>query len=215
LPSAIGKLFEHFTRKNARACAVSLPPDFIPAPPDGSLAPGGILWLLAEYCRRFKLPFDLMIGVNRSIYRAGVRQGQDLFDQRTSLVQYADLFNAFPDVTFSISVLSSGQNQELVSYAWIFPNVVTNGHWWYSSVPAYVEPDLRARLQAVPKTKQIGYYSDAYKLEFVLPKFNMYRRILAQVLFDDFVRTHVYTEHQALDVARLLLRENARRIFGV
>src|SRR5262245_38757642 len=209
LPTAIGKLFEHFTRKNARACAVSLPPDFIPAPPDGSLAPGGIFWLLAEYCRRFKLPFDLMIGVNRSIYRAGVRQGQDLFDQRTSLVQYADLFNAFPDVTFSISVLSSGQNQELVSYAWIFPNVVTNGHWWYSNVPAYIEPDLRARLQAVPKTKQIGYYSDAYKLEFVLPKFNMYRQILAQVLFDDFVRTHVYTEQQAIEVARLLLRENA------
>ena len=67
----------------------------------------------------------------------------------------------------------------------------------------------------MPKTKQIGYYSDAYKLEFVLPKYNMYRRILARVLADDFVRTGIYSERQAIDFAQLLLRENAQRIFNV
>ena len=56
------------------------------------------------------------------------------------------------------------------------------GHWWYSNIPAFIAADVRARLQAVPKTKIVGYYSDAYKLEFVLPKFNMYRRILAEAL---------------------------------
>ena len=212
---AIRRLFEHFKRKGARACAVSLPPDFYAAPTNAGHAPGGILWLLAQLCRDFQLPFDLMIGVNRRVYADGVYQGQDLFDQRTSLIQYRELINAFPEVTFCISVLSCGQNQELVSYSWIFPNVVTNGHWWYSNVPAYIESDLRARLQAVPKTKQIGYYSDAYKLEFILPKYNMYRRILAQVLLNDFIRPRIYTEAQALDMARLLLRENAQRIFGV
>jgi glucuronate isomerase len=171
--------------------------------------------MLAADCREFRLPFDLMIGVNRRVYREGVFQGQDLFDQRTSLSQYAELFNAFPEVSFCVSVLSSGQNQELVSYSWIFPNVITSGHWWYSNIPAYVESDLRARLQAVPKTKQLGYYSDAYKLEFILPKYNMYRRILARVLADDFVRPGTYSESQAVDLARLLLRDNARRIFNV
>jgi glucuronate isomerase len=112
-------------------------------------------------------------------------------------------------------VLSSGQNQELVSYAWIFPNVVTSGHWWYSNIPAYITKDLRARLQAVPKTKQIGYYSDMYKLEFGLPKFNMYRRILARVLADDFVRPGAMTEAQALEVARRVLRDNVREVFRV
>ena len=56
------------------------------------------------------------------------------------------------------------------------------GHWWYSNVPAFIAHDLRARVQALPKTKLLGYYSDAYKLEFIAPKFNMYRRILADVL---------------------------------
>jgi glucuronate isomerase len=213
LRKAVGKLFEHFTKRGARACAISLPPHFGPHPAQDG--PGGIFWLLAEFCRDFRLPFDLMIGVNRRVYRDGVYQGQDLFDQRTSLLQYAELFNAFPTVTFCVSVLSSGQNQELVSYAWIFPNVVTSGHWWYSNIPAYVEQDARARLQAVPKTKQIGYYSDMYKLEFGLPKFNMYRRILAKILAEDFVQPGVYNEERALDLARLLLRDNTRRIFNV
>jgi glucuronate isomerase len=233
LRRALGALFEHFTRRGARACAISLPPDFAPQvvadnqlsdalaptqdgdPRQHALRSLGVFWELAEHCRSFKLPFDLMIGVNRRVFEQGVYQGQDLFDQRTSLIQYARLFNAFPEVTFCASVLSSGQNQELVSYSWIFPNVVTSGHWWYSNIPVYIEQDCRARLQAVPKTKQLGYYSDMYKLEFGLPKYNMYRRVLALVLATDFVRTRVYTEAQALSLARLLLRDNARRIFNV
>jgi glucuronate isomerase len=212
---AFRALFEHFTRHGAKACAISLPPDFAPAATSDANRAQYKFWVLAELCREFDLPFDLMIGVNRRVYEGGVHQGQDLFDQRTSLIQYAELFNAFPEVTFCVSVLTSAQNQELASYSWIFPNVVTSGHWWYSNVPAYVERDARARLQAVPKTKQIGYYSDMYKLEFGLPKFNMYRRILAGLLADDFVRPGVYTEAQALELARLLLRDNARRIFRV
>ena len=236
LPSlrrALGAVFEHFSKRGAKACAISLPPDFAPFavgdrefgaalaalggkdPRARSLCSVGVFWLLAEYCRTFDLPFDLMIGVNRKVYENGVYQGQDLFDQRTSLMQYAGLFNAFPDVSFCISILSSGQNQELVSFSWIFPNVITNGHWWYSNVPPYIEQDLRARLQAVPKAKQIGYYSDMYKLEFGLPKFNMYRRILAQILADDFVKPGIYSEKAALELARLLLRDNARTIFQV
>jgi glucuronate isomerase len=209
LRRAIRSLFEHFTKHGAKACAISLPPDFSPQPG------ANVFWMLAEGCREFKLPFDLMIGVNRRVYRGGVFQGQDLFDQRTSLIQYADLFNAFPEVTFCISVLSSGQNQELASYSWIFPNVATSGHWWYSNIPAHIEVDLRARLQAVPKTKQIGYYSDMYKLEFGLPKFNMYRGLLTRVLADDFVRPGVLTETGAVELAHCLLRGNVERIFRV
>jgi len=67
----------------------------------------------------------------------------------------------------------------------------------------------------VPKTKQLGYYSDMYKLEFGLPKFNMYRRILARILAEDFVRPGIVNEKGALELARLLLRDNARRLFKI
>lgn len=236
LNQAIGKLFDHFVANNAKACAISLPPDFEPVRVDAAAADvilqavlsrrelSGdeqrmlsrfVFWTLAEHCADRKLPFDLMIGVNRRVYETGVFQGQDLFDQRVSLIQYKALFNAFPQVTFPVSVLAQISNQELVSYSWIFPNVVTNGHWWYSNIPAYIEIDTRGRLQAVPRTKQIGYYSDMYKLEFALPKFGMYRRILAKVLTEDFVIERRWPEERAVALGQQVLRGNVESIFDV
>jgi glucuronate isomerase len=236
LRSAIGKLFDHFVANGVRACAISLPPCFSPEAVDDSAASevldrlqtGNdltdeesrtlsrfVFWTLAEFCAEHKLPFDLMIGVNRTVYENGVFQGQDLYDKRTSLILYRKLFNAFPQVTFPISVLAQTSNQELVSYAWIFPNVVCNGHWWYSNIPSYIELDCRSRLQAVPKTKQVGYYSDMYKLEFALPKFGMYRRILAKVLANDFVIDQGWSEDRAIELGKLTLRGNVETIFNI
>jgi glucuronate isomerase len=234
--AAIGKLFEHFVARGARACAISLPPDFTPAKVETSRAAAAlgdvlrhgpqahldhvreasrfVFWTLAEFCAEFKLPFDLMIGVNRNVYPAGVHQGRDLFDSRVSLIQYQELFNAFGQVKFPISVLASVTNQELVSYSWIFPNVLTHGHWWYSNTPTYIEQDAAARLEAVPRTKQIAYYSDMYKLEFALPKFAMYKRILAKILAERFVVDRGWSEERAIALGKQVLRGNVDAVFG-
>ncbi len=236
LHGAIGLLFERFVARGARACAVSLPPDFTPArvaPLQAAAAVDSVLrlgartdverqrdlshfvfWTLAQYCADFKLPFDLMIGVNRGVYSEGVHQGRDLYDSRVSLIQYRELFNAFPEVKFPISVLASVTNQELVSYSWIFPNVLTHGHWWYSNTPTYIEHDAAARLEAVPRTKQIGYYSDMYKLEFALPKFAMYKRILAKILAERFVVDRGWAEERPWRLGRQVLRGNVDATFG-
>jgi glucuronate isomerase len=236
LREALARLFEHFVAHNARACAISLPPDFAPTSVcegraetawDKMCATSSecgegerraianfVFWTLAELCADYHLPFDLMIGVHRGVYRAGVYQGQDLYDSRVSLIQYRELFNAFPQVTFPVSVLASVMNQELTSYAWIFPNVVTSGHWWYSNTPAFIEHDLAARLEAVPRTKQVGYYSDMYKLEFGSPKFKMYKQVLARVLAERFVLDRGWSEKQALELGVQVLRRNVDRVFG-
>ncbi len=236
LKDAIGRLFAHFKANGVRACAISLPPDFSPAAVSVASADGivqkvfagkaeltasesvtlsqFVFWTLAEFCADHRLPFDLMIGVNRRVYEDGVFQGQDLYDHRVSLIQYKALFNAFPTFIFPVYVLAETSNQELVSYSWIFPNVVTSGHWWYSNIPVYIERDTRGRLQAVPMTKQIGYYSDMYKLEFALPKFAMYRRILAKVLAEDFVIGRRWSVTKAVDLGKRILRGNVETIFG-
>jgi len=237
LTQSLEHLFTHFTRENAKACAISLPPWFIPreihfgeaekalvqiqshgeqaAPEHKETMACWVFWKLAELCDEFRLPFDLMIGVNRSVYPGGVYQGMDLYDSRVSLIQYADLFNAFPAVKFPVSVLASVTNQELASYSWIFPNVITNGHWWYSNTPTFIEHDTAARLEAVPQTKQIGYYSDMYKLEFALPKFAMYKRILAKVLAERYVIDRDWSEERAIDFGKRILRGNIETIFNL
>lgn len=172
-----------------------------------------VFWMLAEFCAEFRLPFDLMIGPVRDVYPRGVAGGRDLFDRRVSLYDYRDLFNHFAGVTFPISTLSPDAAAELVAYSWIFPNVLPMGHWWYSNVPVFIAQDLRARVQALPKTKLLGYYSDAYKLEFIAPKFNMYRRVLADVLTEEAIRGRGWPVERALDLAKLILFDNPKRIF--
>ncbi|WP_165067690.1 glucuronate isomerase [Paludisphaera rhizosphaerae] len=234
LREAVVKLFERFVAKGARACAISLPPDFSPrkAAPKRSVTPvrraikglelrpdehdeirTTVFWTLAECCADFKLPFDLMIGPIRNVYPAGVAGGRDLFDRRVSLYDYRELFNHFSGVTFPVSTLSPDAGAELVAYSWIFPNVLPMGHWWYSNIPAFIAADLKARVQAVPKAKLLGYYSDAYKLEFILPKVNMYKRILAETLAEEGVKGQGWSTERALEVAKLALVDNPRRVF--
>ncbi|AMV38024.1 glucuronate isomerase [Planctomyces sp. SH-PL62] len=235
LREAIVKLFERFVARGARACAISLPPDFAPRkaafkravtpirralqglelrPDEHEEVRATVFWTLAECCAEFRLPFDLMIGPIRNVYPAGVAGGRDLFDRRVSLHEYRELFNHFAGVTFPVSTLSPDAGAELVAYSWIFPNVLPMGHWWYSNVPTFIAADLKARLQAVPKVKLLGYYSDAYKLEFILPKFNMYRRILAETLAEEGIAGRGWSSERAIEVAKLVLVDNPRRVFA-
>jgi glucuronate isomerase len=235
LRMAIGRVFERFVRAGARACAISLPPDFTPRrgsprraatpirkaihgmdlrPDEHEEVRCAVFWMLAEFCAEFRLPFDLMIGPVRNTYPGGVAGGRDLYDRRVSLYEYRELFNHFAGVTFPVSTLAPDAAAELVAYAWIFPNVLPMGHWWYANVPAFIATDLRARVQALPKVKLLGYYSDAYKLEFIMPKFNMYRRILADVLTEELIRGRGWSVEQALQLARLILIDNPKRVFA-
>jgi glucuronate isomerase len=53
-----------------------------------------------------------------------------------------------------------------------------------------------------------------YKLEFALPKFAMYRRILAKVLAEDFVIGKRWSVNRAVDLGKLILRGNVEAVFG-
>ena len=173
-----------------------------------------VFYLLAEQCRLARLPMQLMLGSVRNAYQHGVVKGTDLSSNQGSLGQYVDLFNRYHDVTFSVSCLSPTMQHELLTYTWIFQNVRASGHWWYANVPALIETDLRARVEALPRTKLFGYYSDAYYIEFTLPKFNMYRWSLARVLAEQ-IQMKRFTEQQAVDVAACLLRYNAVETFNL
>jgi glucuronate isomerase len=238
---ALASRFDQFRRRGARAVTVVVPPGFAPLPvPKGEFAralaalargPGaaaaaddhvrracahGAFRAVVEQCRAFHLPLQLMVGLSYRAYHQGVPRPPDLFDHPTPVLQYAELLQEFPSVTFCVSIISSGPNEELPYLAKVFANVLAGGQGGDANdVPATLEQTVRSRLQAVPQTKQIGYYSAMDRLEFALPQFNMYRRILASVLATDFVRPRTYTVGQALALGRLLLRDNARRVFDV
>lgn len=176
---------------------------------------------LCDACRKYGRPFHLMIGVNRDAYAHGVPSGTDLFDSVNSLRGYDYLLNAYPDVRFPIAVLADTSGLELVAAAWIRHNVYPSGHWWYSNQPTEIARELRRRLDAVPGNKLIGYFSDAYYLEFVLPKFRLFKFELATVLAERMERSLIHPNmeplslEEAVEIAKALLIDNPARIMGI
>jgi glucuronate isomerase len=176
---------------------------------------------VCDACRRHGKPFHLMVGVNRNTYAHGVPSGMDLFDSLNSLSGFDYLFNAYPDVSFPTSVLADTTGLELTAAAWIRHNVFPSGHWWYSNQPIDIARELRRRLDVVPRNKLIGYYSDAYYLEFVLPKFRMYKFELAMALAERMERSKIHpnmepmTRDDALDLAQEMLITNPLCILGL
>ena len=175
---------------------------------------------VAEECRRNSLPFHLMIGVDKNVYAHGVEAGRDLVNSVNSLRGYDYLFNTYPDVRFPTSVLCDSQTQELTASAWIRHNVYPSGHWWYLNNPTDIASEVTRRLEVVPRPKIIGYYSDAYFLEFVLPKFRMYKFVLARVLAEKIQLSRIDPNMQsmgegaAIELAWDILWKNAATIFS-
>jgi|YNPNPStandDraft_1061719.scaffolds.fasta_scaffold03618_3 glucuronate isomerase len=176
---------------------------------------------LCDACRRHGKPFHLMIGVNRDVYAQGVPSGQDLFDSVNSMRGYDYLLNAYPDVRFPTAVLADTTGLELTAAAWIRHNVYPSGHWWYSNQPTDIAREIRRRIDAVPRNKLIGYFSDAYYLEFILPKFRMYKFELALALAERMERSLIhpnmepFTLDDALELAEDMLLHNPAEIIGI
>jgi len=176
---------------------------------------------ICDACRKYGKPFHLMIGVNRDVYAQGVPSGQDLFDSVNSMAGYEHILNKYVDVKFPTAVLADTSGLELTAAAWIRHNVYPSGHWWYSNQPTDIAREVERRINAVPQNKIIGYFSDAYYLEFILPKFRMYKWELATALANRMERSLVhpnmepFTLDDAMTLAEKMLVRNPAEIIGI
>jgi glucuronate isomerase len=242
LAAVIDKTFEKFIAHGMGYAAMSIPANFCTyyvSPEDAQrildkLIAGTTLdecerraWgayaiaRICDACRKFQKPYHLMIGVNRDVYAHGVPMGMDLFDSVNSMRGYDYLFNTYPDVRFPTAVLADTTGLELTAAAWIRHNVYPSGHWWYSNQPTDIAREVRRRLDAVPGNKIIGYFSDAYYLEFILPKFRMFKFELANALAERMERSLIhpnmepFTLDDALQMAEDVLINNPANIIGI
>ena len=173
---------------------------------------------VCEACRKYDKPYHLMVGVDRQVYKPGVPGGMDLFDSANSLRGYDFVLNTYWDVRFPIAVLADTTGLELVAAAWIRHNVFPSGHWWYGNQPIEIRREIGRRIDVVPQNKLIGYFSDAYYLEFILPKYRMFKFELACALADRIERSRIHPNmepfgvDEALEMAEGLLIHNPCRI---
>jgi hypothetical protein len=94
------------------------------------------------------------------------------------------------------------------------PNLSLSGYWWHNFFPSVIRQVMQERLDMLPVNRQIGFFSDAYCIEWAYAKAVLIRRILADVLADK-VRQGQYTGQQAIDVAKATLFDAPQSLLGL
>ena len=94
------------------------------------------------------------------------------------------------------------------------PNFSLAGFWWHNFFPAAIRHVLAERLDMVPLNKQVGFFSDAYVVEWSYAKTIIVRKQMAQVLAEKVAQGQ-YTLAEALHVAREILYETPQSLCGM
>ena len=85
------------------------------------------------------------------------------------------------------------------------------GYWWHNFYPEAIRQVMGERLDMLPVNRQIGFFSDAYTIEWVYGKARMVRRQMAQVLAER-ISTGWCDLDEALAMAREVLYQTPREV---
>ncbi len=134
-------------------------------------------------------------------------------EQRT-IAQISAMVARHPKLHFQASLASAHANQALCTLCRELPNFSLAGYWWHNFFPSIMARVMAERLDMVPLNRQVGFFSDAYCVEWAWAKAAMVRRVLASVLAEK-VALGQYTEAEAIDIARAILYETPQDLLGL
>ncbi len=126
----------------------------------------------------------------------------------------ADVAARHPKVRFLAFVSSRHANQSLCTLCRELPNMALAGYWWHNFFPGAIRQVMEERLDMLPANRQVGFFSDAYAIEWTYAKSVMVRNLMAQVLAQK-VRQGQYTRDEALAVARAILFDAPQQLTGM
>jgi hypothetical protein len=133
---------------------------------------------------------------------------------QATLAGLAETVARHPGIRFQCYLSSAHANQTLCTLARELPNFSLAGYWWHNFFPAFIERVMRERLDMLAASRQVGFFSDAYTMEWCYAKAVMVRKMLSRVLADKITHGQ-YDKPAALAVAREILFEAPRRLMGM
>ncbi|MCR4412114.1 MAG: hypothetical protein NUV77_06775 [Thermoguttaceae bacterium] len=133
--------------------------------------------------------------------------------QRT-IRQLGEMIARHPRLRFQAFLASRHANQSLCVLARELPNLSLAGYWWHNFFPDVIRQVIAERLEMLPVNKQVGFFSDAYVVEWTYAKAVLVRKQLARVLADK-IEQGQYTEPDALSIARSILYETPQTLLGM
>lgn len=206
-------LDEWIGHMNPLYMAVSLEYDF--AYPDDSPRSMALRDVVIPTAKAHNLPFAMMIGVKRQINPLLGDAGDSV--ARADLAAVERICRDNPDNRFLVTVLSRENQHELCVIARKFANLMPFGCWWFLNNPSIIAEITSERLEMLG-TSVIPQHSDSRILEQLIYKWTHSRRVIADVLFNQYMELTLdgfplTGQHVQRDVERLF-SGNFREIAG-
>lgn len=155
-----------------------------------------------------KIVFQFSLGAEPLPHETSSR-----LEQRT-IGQLGRIVARYPRLRFSCYLSSRHGNQSLCTMARELPNFSLAGYWWHNFFPGAIRQVIEERLDMLPMNKQIGFFSDAYCVDWVYAKAKLVRLLLAEVLAAKVVLGQYTIEDCAL-IAKGILHDTAADLLGM
>jgi len=170
-----------------------------------------VIRLLLDACKRREITVQLMIGVTRPIPGASPPD-YAVLSEEFSVLKTLELIGLYPQVKFDVLLADPSLDHRFVVAAKNYPNLHVDGYWWYSNYPSIAKQMLATRLDVLPHTKVLGFFSDAYVSDWVYGKSLLARKVTSDVLAAMVAEGRI-TPELAEDVALALLWDNGARLY--
>ena len=148
--------------------------------------------------------------------------GAEVFPPHRSVTQWdgsfcggvARLAGQFEDFHFNMGMASEPFIHDTAILAKHFPNISVAGYWWHTLYPRLIRKSLEIRLDTVPMGKIIGFFSDAYHVEWCYPKLKLVKQILEEILVER-VQNGWYSIDDARAIIQAILHDAPRDIYHI
>ena len=155
-----------------------------------------------------EIVYQFSMGAEPLPYETGSKLRQE------TIYEVAAIMARHPNLSFQVFLSSAHANQALCTVARELPNVLLIGYWWHNFFPTVIRQVMSERLDMLATNRQIGFFSDAYCVDWTYAKAMLVRKQLARVLAQR-VRQGQYTMDDADRVARAILYETPQAALGM
>jgi hypothetical protein len=155
-----------------------------------------------------EIVFQFSIGAEPLPHETSSRLRQE------TIAAVAQMITRHPRLRFQCFLASQHANQAFCTLARELPNLSLAGYWWHNFFPHIIRQVIAERLEMLPANKQIGFFSDAYCVEWTYAKALLVRKQLAMVLAEK-IEQGQYSREDALAIACNILYESPRSLLGM
>jgi glucuronate isomerase len=150
-----------------------------------------------------QIVYQFSLGAEPLPFESASRLGQQ------TIAELAGLLERYPRVSFMAFLSSRHGNQSLCTLARELPNLSLAGYWWHNFFPDAIRQVMNERLDMLPVNKQVGFFSDAYCLDWTYAKAIIVKKQLAGVLAAKVAQGQ-YSVEDALGIANSILLDTPR-----